>query len=274
MAPWLEDMSTTAPISVISADGTTLRLVRAGAGKPVVLVHGTMGSTGDWSEVMRRLSADFEVTAFDRRGRAGSGDGPEYSIDREIEDVLAVIGACRPPVHLVGHSFGAVLALLVAARARDRIDTLVLYEPPVGDGSAAQNDSLEEELDVLVADGDLDAAVRLFAGAVDVTDDEMQTNERREPVWAALRDGVRTAAREIRAAKSVMPFGGEVLDAVRVPTLVLLGADDDDSSNYGGVRTLADRLPLGRLERVPGHHLALVFAPDEFVRTIRPFLTP
>src|SRR5437879_7690088 len=109
------------PTYVTSHDGTKLRLDRAGAGRPVVLVHGTMGSKDDWFEVSRRLSSDFEVTAFDRRGRAGSGDGPEYSIDREIEDVLAVIDSCRPPVHLVGHSFGAIVCILVAARASERI---------------------------------------------------------------------------------------------------------------------------------------------------------
>jgi pimeloyl-ACP methyl ester carboxylesterase len=255
---------------VTSDDGTRLQLVRAGAGKPVVLVHGTMGSKDDWFEVTRRLSDDFEVTAFDRRGRGDSEDGPEYSIEREIEDVLAVIDVCGRPVHLVGHSFGAVLALLVAARAGDRIDKLVLYEPPISTEPAADN-SLEEQLDTMVAAGDLDGAVEIFAGAVDVTDDELQTNQSRDRVWANLRDAVRTAGREISAAKSVLPIDRLVLEAISVPTLVLLGAEDQDSSNYSGVSALADELAFGRLEQVPGHHLALVFAPDAFVATVRSF---
>jgi pimeloyl-ACP methyl ester carboxylesterase len=110
------------PIFAMSDDGTRLRLVKAGRGHPVVLVHGTMGSKEDWSEVVPRLSAYFAVTAFDRRGRGDSEDRPVYSIEREIEDVLAVINMSEPPVHLVGHSFGATVALLVAARASDRID--------------------------------------------------------------------------------------------------------------------------------------------------------
>jgi pimeloyl-ACP methyl ester carboxylesterase len=255
---------------VTSDDGTRLQLVRAGAGKPVVLVHGNRGSKDDWFEVTRRLSDDFEVTAFDRRGRGDSEDGPEYSIEREIEDVLAVIDVCGRPVHLVGHSFGAVLALLVAARAGDRIDKLVLYEPPISTEPAADN-SLEEQLDTMVAAGDLDGAVEIFAGAVDVTGDELQTNQSRDRVWANLRDAVRTAGREISAAKSVLPIDRLVLEAISVPTLVLLGAEDQDSSNYSGVSALADELAFGRLEQVPGHHLALVFAPDAFVATVRSF---
>lgn len=257
-------------IFITSEDGTRLRLVRAGGGKPIVLVHGTMGSKGDWFEVQRRLSAGFEVTAFDRRGRGDSEDGPDYSIEREIEDLLAVIDASEPPVHLIGHSFGAILSLLVAARAGDRIEKLVLYEPPVGGDEPAANELLDE-LDSLVAIGDLDAAVKIFAAMANITDHELQTNQTNERVWANLRDGVRTAGREIRAAMSVLPIDKDVIESISVPTLVLMGAEQD-SPSYKGVRGLADQLPFGSFEQVPGHHLALVFAPDAFVATIRSFL--
>ena len=258
------------PILVTSNDGTRLRLVRAGVGTPVVLVHGTMGSKDDWFEVMRRLSIDFEVTAFDRRGRGGSGDGNEYSIEHEIEDVLAVIDDTGPRVHLVGHSFGAILCLLVAARASDRIEKLVLYEPPVGEADPA-GDQWLHELDSMVDAGDLDAAVRAFAAAANVTDDELQTNESNERVWERLRDAVRTAGREIRAAKSVLPIDKGVLASIHVATLVLLGSEQDHPT-YNGVKDLADQLPLGSLGLVPGRHLALVFAPDDFAAAIRSFL--
>jgi pimeloyl-ACP methyl ester carboxylesterase len=229
-----------------------------------------MGGKGDWFEVSRRLSADFQVTAFDRRGRGDSGDGPGYSIEREIEDVLAVIGASGPPVRLVGHSFGAILSLLVAARAGDRIERLVLYEPPVGVGQPAA-DTWLDELDRVVATGDLDSAVRRFAAGAGITDAELQTIGGNDRVWAGLRDAVRTAGREIRGARAALPIDEGVLESISVPTLVLLG-DEQDHPTYDGVGRLADRLPVGRLEHVPGHHLALVFAPDAFVAVLRSFL--
>jgi pimeloyl-ACP methyl ester carboxylesterase len=258
------------PIFVTSEDGTRLRLVRAGRGEPVVLVHGTMGGKGDWFEVVRRLAADFAVTAFDRRGRGDSDDGPDYSMEREVEDVLAVIDASEPPVHLIGHSFGAIVSLLVAARASDRIGKLVLYEPPLGVEEPAAEEWLDA-LDTKVAIGDLDAAIKSFAAAANITDRELQTMEGNDRVWAGLRDAVRSAGREIRAAKVVLPIDEGVLGSISTPTLVLLGAEQDHPS-YDGVDRLAEQLPFGTLRRVPGHHVALVFAPDAFVSTIRAFL--
>jgi pimeloyl-ACP methyl ester carboxylesterase len=258
------------PIFVRSDDGTRLRLVRAGVGPPVVLVHGSMGGKGDWFEVARRLSTDYEVTAFDRRGRGDSGDGPEYSIEREIEDILAVIDASEPPVRLVGHSFGAILSLLVAARAGDRIDKLILYEPPVGVEGPGP-DELLDELAATVATGDLDSAIGLFAALAGITDPELQTIRSNDRVRAGLRDAVRSAGREIRAAKAVLPIDEGVLRSISVPTLLLLGGEQDHPT-YDGVSHLADQLRFGSLEHVPGHHLALVFAPDAFVEAIRSFL--
>jgi pimeloyl-ACP methyl ester carboxylesterase len=248
------------PIFVRSADATRLRLVRAGEGKSIVLVHGTMGSKGDWFEVVRRLSANFAVTAFDRRGRGDSD-----------EDVLAVIDASEPPVHLVGHSFGAIVSLLVAARASERIDKLVLYEPPLGVEEPAADEWLDQ-LDTMVATGELDAAIKSFASAANITDQELAMMERNDRVWAALRDAVRSAGREIRAAKSVLPIDEVALASIAAPTLVLLGSEQDHPS-YDGVSGLADQLPRGTLGRVPGHHVALVFAPDEFVATVELFLS-
>lgn len=255
---------------VTSDDGTSLHLVRAGAGESIVLVHGTMGSKEDWFVVMPSLLADFEVTAFDRRGRGRSGDGPEYAIEREIQDVLAVIDASNPPVHLIGHSFGAVLALLVAARASERVDTLVVYEPPVGEVTPA-GDELLDDLDTALATGDLDTAVRTFAAMANITGVELQSHRSNDRVWARLQDAVRSAGREIRAAKAVLPLDNHILGSIPASTLVLLGSEQEDAT-YSSVSQLAEQLSCGRLGRVPGHHLALVFEPDAFARTIRSFL--
>ena len=129
----------------------------------------------------------------------------------------------------------------------------------------------EEEESLPVELGFLIAAVRAFAAAANVTDDELQTNESNERVWERLRDAVRTAGHEIRAAKSVLPIDKGVLASIHVATLVLLGSEQDHPT-YNGVKDLADQLPLGSLGLVPGRHLALVFAPDDFAAAIRSFL--
>jgi pimeloyl-ACP methyl ester carboxylesterase len=254
---------------VTSSDGTVLRGVSSGAGRPVVLVHGTMGNRNDWFETARRLAASYRVTAFDRRGRGESADSPEYSIEREIEDLHAVIDEAGPPVYLIGHSFGAVLALLAAARFGEQIAKLVVYEPPIGDSTAA--DEWLEQLEALIVAGDLDAAVRSFATAASVTTDEQEAIQGNVRASAAQRDAVRTAVREIRAAKAVLPIDASVLSKVTVPTLVLIGAKQDHPS-YNGLKAIAHDLSHATIAEVPGHHLALVFAPDAFVAEIRRFL--
>jgi hypothetical protein len=123
----------------------------------------------------------------------------------------------------------------------------------VGEVRPAADDWLDE-LDAMVAAGD--RAVEIFAGAANITDDELQTNRGKARVWAGLRDAVRSAGREIRAAKAVLPIDKDLLGSISVPTLVLLGAEQYHPT-YKDVRGLADQLTFGKLERVPGHHLAL-----------------
>jgi pimeloyl-ACP methyl ester carboxylesterase len=135
------------------------------------------------------------VFSFDRRGRGGSAYGAAYSIDREVADVLTVVGLCPPPFAPVGHSFEAVVCLLVAAPASTSIDKFVLYEPPLGTAPAGRD--LPGELDDLVAARDLDEAVRTFARGAGIASVELRAIEAQRPVWSALRDAVPTASREM-----------------------------------------------------------------------------
>jgi pimeloyl-ACP methyl ester carboxylesterase len=255
---------------LVSRDTTRLRLVRAGGGEPVVLVHGTAGSKGDWSAVTRLLSERLAVTAYDRRGRGDSGDGPEYSIDREIEDLLAVIDDCGAPVHLIGHSFGAIVCLLATADAGEQVRDVILYEPPLGLRDVHERWLAESEAQIEA--GDLDEAVKRFAAVANITADELAAIARIEPAWASLRDGVRQAPREIRAARSVLPIDTRILDSITAPTLVLIGEETEHAA-YAGVRELAADLRFGRLEQVPGRHLALGFAPDALATVATRFIT-
>src|SRR5207237_7508733 len=98
--------------AVKSRDGTPIAYERAGSGPPLVLVH---GSTSDhdtaYRYVIPMLERYFTVRALDRRGRGDSGDGPAYSLERELDDVVAVIESAGDPVNLFGHGFVALRAL-------------------------------------------------------------------------------------------------------------------------------------------------------------------
>ena len=111
-----------------SADGTQIAFEQWGTGPPLLLVHGMTGNRSNFGLIRPGLQDCFTVVAMDRRGRGDSGDSAGYAIEREIEDVDAVIHALDAPVLLFGHSFGALCALGTAMHS-NRLSGLILYEP-------------------------------------------------------------------------------------------------------------------------------------------------
>jgi pimeloyl-ACP methyl ester carboxylesterase len=101
---------------------------RSGSGPPLLLVHGLTADHTRWSPISPRFEQRFSVYAMDRRGRGESGDGPDYDIRREAEDVAAVVDAIGEPVFVLGHSAGALYSLEAALLAAN-FRRLILYEP-------------------------------------------------------------------------------------------------------------------------------------------------
>jgi pimeloyl-ACP methyl ester carboxylesterase len=114
---------------VTSIDGTPVAYRVSGRGDAVLFVHGSATSSADWLVVLPLLRDRLTVVTMDRRGRGRSGDGPDYAMEREAEDVLAVLDAVDAEL-LVGHSYGALCSILAAERT-DRLRRLVVYEPPI-----------------------------------------------------------------------------------------------------------------------------------------------
>ena len=99
--------------TVTTRDGTPIAYERGGDGPPLVLVHGTTADHSTWEHVLPELQQHFTIYAIDRRGRgeSGGGDGSAYDIEREFEDVVAVIDSIGVTVGLLEHSYGAICAL-------------------------------------------------------------------------------------------------------------------------------------------------------------------
>lgn len=101
-------------LRVVSRDGTELACWASGDGPPLVLVHGTTAEATRWQPLLPYLEPHVTVYAMDRRGRGASGDGAEYDVVREYDDVAAVVDAVARArgcaVDLLGHSFGGVCA--------------------------------------------------------------------------------------------------------------------------------------------------------------------
>ena len=129
---------------VTSADSTPIVFERFGEGQPIIMVGGALqpGSTfGPWAA---ELARDFAVYTYDRRGRGYSGDTPPYAVEREIEDLEALIAATGGTAAVYGHSSGAALVLHAAARGL-AFDRMVLHEPPFGSGGEEETRAEQEQ---------------------------------------------------------------------------------------------------------------------------------
>jgi pimeloyl-ACP methyl ester carboxylesterase len=116
--------------TVTSADGTTIAYERTGGGPAVVLVCGGSTDRGANAGLAAVLAATNTVYNFDRRGRGDSGDTLPYAVDREIEDIAAVIQATGGPAGLYGTSSGGALALHAAAALGSTVRKLAIWEAP------------------------------------------------------------------------------------------------------------------------------------------------
>ena len=149
---------------IISCDGTPIAYHRIGAGPPLVLAHGSGASNPavGWPAVLPALEERFTVYAVDRRGYGESGDSPNYVIEREFEDLAALVDSIGEPTALLGHSFGALCAL-GAAMLTHNVARLILYEPAISfPGMPFYAEGTIERLQALLDAGDRDAVLNVI----------------------------------------------------------------------------------------------------------------
>jgi pimeloyl-ACP methyl ester carboxylesterase len=144
---------------VISKDGTPIAYQRSGKGAPLVLIHGTGASSERWKPILPALEKHFSVYAVDRRGRGASGDAHTYAIQREFEDVAAVVDSIGDGVHLLGHSFGAICSLETTLLT-SRLHKVILYEPPIPvEGVPTYPEGIIDQLQAFLDAGDRERAL-------------------------------------------------------------------------------------------------------------------
>jgi len=256
----------------ISRDGTRIAFWRSGSGPPLLLVHATMADHATtWRSVLPALERRFTVYAMDRRGRGGSSDAAEYELQREAEDVVAVVEAAGGgAVHVLGHSHGALCAL-EAARLTSRIGSLMLYEGVPLRGASDFEPGAIAALDAKLAAGDVEGVViGLLRDIVHMPPPEIELLRAQQAAWKVRLSNARTIPRELRAYERYA-FVPERFGSWSVPTLLLVGGDSPprELDNAQGV---ARGLAHGRVVVLPGQgHLAMHTAPEAFVRAIVEF---
>lgn len=225
-----------------STDGTSIGYESAGSGPLLVLVDGAMCHRGGPLAPLADLLADtFTVVTYDRRGRGESGDTSPYAVQREVEDLQAVIAANGGSAAVYGISSGAALAMHAAA-AGSGISALALYEPPflaeVGAGGAV--DDYGDRLRALLAEGRRGDAVALFMTNVGVPAPGIDA-VRASPGWPRMEAIAPTLAYD----DEVLGDGGvprDVAAAVTVPTTLLCGGASPDVMQQA-TKATADLVP-------------------------------
>jgi pimeloyl-ACP methyl ester carboxylesterase len=267
--------------TVHSADGTTIAFDRSGQGPSLILVAGATASRSDEARLAAALVPYFAGFAYDRRGRGDSGDTVPYAVEREVEDIDALIDEAGGSAFVFGHSSGAVLALEAARLLRTKIAKLALYEPPfiIDDSRPPAPKDYLARLNGLLAAGRRGDAVELFQTEVGIPA-EMIAMTRKSPMWPALEAVAPTLPYDITImgdTQSGSPLPLRKWAAVRVPTLVMdgtlfLGREESHAFMRHGADELASTLPdaqrrtLEGQDHGPADHVLVAALKKFFIR--------
>jgi pimeloyl-ACP methyl ester carboxylesterase len=220
--------------------------------------------------VARLLAPHYTCYALDRRGRSHSGNGRlPYSLEREYEDIEAMMAHTGPLAALIGHSYGAICTL--GATLRNPVAKLVVYEPPLPVGGLIADEKLESYARA-IAEGDLDAALEIGLSSFTRLPAHIITLMRASKAWPRLRTLAPGWTRELQAMDTLDPSVDRYA-AIACPVLMLVGAMSPEHPMQDASRALAQMLPDTRVETIPGHgHMAMRDAPEFVARLIEGFL--
>lgn len=235
--------------TVTSRDGTTIAFERSGEGPALVLVGGALSDRRSAAALVEMLAPRFTTFSYDRRGRGDSADTPPYAVEREIEDLQALVDGASGTAFAFGHSSGAAL-VLEAAAVTPAITRIALYEPPfiVDDTRPPLPEDYVQHLNMLVSTGRPGEAVEYFlVTGVGVPPDAIGPMKE-SASWPALAAMAHTLPYDglvLGDHMSGAPLPPDSWERVTVPALVIVGgASPPWLAN--AVQSLVDVLPDAR----------------------------
>ncbi len=245
--------------TVISKDGTPIAYDKRGQGPALILVGGSFQYRSldqRTAQLADLLSSSFMTFHYDRRGSGDSCDTPPYAVEREIEDIEALISEAGGSAFVFGHSSGAVLALEAAQKTAGKINKLALYEPPfiVGDSRPSLPNNYLDHLKELVETDRCGDAVDYFMTKVKGMPQELVPVLHQMDVWSEFTSVAHTLVYEgmlMGKSQSGNPAPLEQWASVKVPTLI---ADGGASPIWmrEATHALANVLPHAQNRTLPG----------------------
>lgn len=251
-----------------SPAGAGVSYEKHGSGPPLVLVHGAFSDhRTNWEFVNPLLEPQFTVYAVARRGRGQTAATEGHSVEDESNDVVAVIQSIDEPVFLLGHSYGAHVALAAAAKLPDRIRKLVLYEAPWPSLTAKEAFA---PLETLARADDWEGfALTFFHELLSVPMSELDALRATE-LWAPIIADAKASLRDLRALGRY-EFKIERFRELGVPVMLQLGTESPRGLYVTDV--LAAALPNACIEELPGQaHEGMTTAPRMYAEAASRFL--
>lgn len=219
---------------ILETNGTKLEYIEKGQGDPVIFVHGSLGDFRSWNLQVEQFSRQYRAIAYSRRyhyPHAESVDSPDYSVNVHAGDLASIIkGVGLQKSHIVGSSYGAYVALVLATMHPELVRSLAIGEPPIlpwlegiEGGSALMADFVMNVWDPLIIAfrrGNMEEGVRIFTNGVlgEGVFDKMPTEAR-----AAAMENAQELKDETLSPGHFSSFSCEDAKKIRVPTLLLTG---------------------------------------------------
>ena len=255
--------------TVISRDGTLIAYQRAGAGRPIIIATGIFNDHTRCAELAKQLEDEHTVVTYDRRGRGQSGDTPPYAVEREVEDLDALIELVGGSAAVVGYSSGAVIAWKAAADG-SAITDLILFEPPIGfDPADRAPADLPGRIAALVEAGRPGDAVALTQIEGIGLPEQMVAQFRDSPMWPGLEAMAQSAVYDMTISTAFADVPAE-LTAVSTPTLILSGAHTWPKLSKAAEALTAATPAATHREIASGQHHDI--PPVETAQAVREFL--
>jgi pimeloyl-ACP methyl ester carboxylesterase len=241
---------------VTSKDGTPIAFNQTGAGPAIILVAGALqySAFDEWSPKLAAILApQFTVIYYDRRGRGSSGDTQPFAVEREIEDIEALIDQTGGSASLCGISSGASLAMETAIKLGSKVRKLVMYEAPYNDDAAARQKWIEyrKQLEEALEEGRRGDAVALFMMLVGMPADHVP-GMKQSPMWPLLEAVAPTLIYDhgdLLGKDASVP--SETAARVTTPTLVMDGGSSFPFMHTTAV-ALANAMPNGQQRTLEG----------------------
>jgi len=252
--------------TVTSKDGTTIAFDQVGKGPAIILVNGALGTRSQATpdSMADILSKQFMAIDYDRRGRGDSSDTPPYAVQREIEDIEALIDDAGGSAFLFGNSSGAILALETARALPSKVKKLAMYEPPfiIDDSRPPLPKDYVEQLNAATAAGHPGEAVEIFMTKALLIPPEFVAKMRNAPMsqtfgdetgakppeWADMEKVAHTLAYDGLIVKDFLagnPLPPKRWASFTAPALVIVGGNSEPFF-HDGAQALVEDMPNAR----------------------------